>query len=403
MVAYVGPAARIGLMVASLSIAACTHQVGVRGSGDIVSSSGERDCSMAQGQCNFMVVDAYQEQYTAVPRTGSLFSHWEGCGEQKSPVCSWDVPAETVRAYWGITIPVPMIAVFEENPLQQLIADIAFMAREDRAEDSEHRVAVRRFCGQRLSQLGFDVERQSIPELGITNVIGTLPGRSPETVLVSAHYDSIRDCRGADDNASGVAGVLETARVLAQSRHQRTLVAACWDGEEIGRLGSKTYAQAAVESRMPIEVVYVYEMIGYTDPTPFAQTTPSGFSLLYPDQYAWLRDHRYRGDFIAWVYDDDAQRFISDVTEAGEQLTLPVMELPVSNVDSPYIEDLRRSDHASFWDAGIPAVMITDTAGFRNPNYHCLGGGDDPETLDYEFAVKVVRLTTRVVREALNP
>lgn len=99
-------------MTALLSIMACTHPVGVQGGGDIISATGDRDCSMEQGQCDFVIIYDYNETYIARARTGYRFSHWVGCGDENGPVCSWNVPAETVKQYWGTRVSLPMIAVF---------------------------------------------------------------------------------------------------------------------------------------------------------------------------------------------------------------------------------------------------------------------------------------------------
>lgn len=395
---------RVALMAtALLSIVACTHPVGVQGGGDLVSATGDRDCSMEQGQCDFVVINEYDESYTAAPRPGFQFSHWEGCGDENGPVCSWNIPAETVKQYWGSTASVPMIAVFTPESVASITADVAFIAGQARPKGSEHHLAVQNMCASRLTELGFSVDRQTSDRLGITNVVGVAQGRSDETVVVSAHYDSVIGCAGADDNASGVAGLLETARVLAQERHQRTLVVACWDGEETGYEGSRSYARAQAEAGVPIEAVFVYEMIGYRDSAPYTQYVAPGFAQMYPDQQALLDTTLSRGDFVTWVYDSSAEKFVAELGDNAKAAGLQVVEVPVTDTGSSLIQDLRRSDHASFWDVGIPAVMVTDTGPFRNPNYHCQSGPDTPETLDYEFADAIVTLTTKVIRDALNP
>ena len=398
------PVFRFALSVLALiSMSACTHPVRVRGGGDIISATGDRDCSMEQGQCDFVIVDDYKESYTARARPGYRFSRWEGCGDKAGPVCSWDVPAETVKQYWGTTAPVPMTAIFSPESLIGIASDIAFIAGKARPKGSEHHLAVQNLCASRLENLGFEVERQTPQGLGITNVVGVLQGRSEEAVVVSAHYDSVNGCPGADDNASGVAGLLETARVLASETHERTLVMACWDGEETGYEGSRSYAGEQAQAGVPIEAVFVYEMIGYRDATPYTQYAAPNFDRMYPKQQAQLDNIQSRGDFVAWVYDTKAQETLTGLSDHATALGLPVVEIPVADTSSALIKDLRRSDHASFWDAGYPAVMVTDTGPFRNPNYHCLSGPDDPSTLDYEFADAIVTLTTKVIRDALNP
>src|SRR5690606_20146741 len=114
-----------------------------------------------------------------------------------------------------------------------------------REPESAHWQAVQDLCAERLEGLGFTVERHAYAT-GV-NVIGVREGTSEpqRRVLVGAHYDHIAGCAGADDNASGVAGALEAARVLAMASFPRTLVVACWDEEERGLIGSRAYAERA--------------------------------------------------------------------------------------------------------------------------------------------------------------
>ena len=134
---------------------------------------------------------------------------------------------------------------------------------------SPHWQEVQDLCAERLTALGFEVERQSYGT-GV-NVIGTLPGSdlASEHVVVSAHYDHIPDCAGADDNASGIAGVLELARVLSMGRYRRTAVIACWDEEERrenavnAALGSQAYATRARQRDETITASWVFDGIGY--------------------------------------------------------------------------------------------------------------------------------------------
>ncbi len=125
-------------------------------------------------------------------------------------------------------------------------ADLKFVAA-PRPPGSAHHQAVRDLCAARFAEYGFTVEQH---DYGTgSNVIGVLPGASDERVIVSAHYDSTDgSCPGADDNATGVAGVLETARVMATASLDRTLVVACWDEEEDGLIGSDAYAARAKQS-----------------------------------------------------------------------------------------------------------------------------------------------------------
>src|SRR3982750_262283 len=126
-----------------------------------------------------------------------------------------------------------------------------------------HHQEVQDLCADRFASLGFDVERQTYAT-GV-NVIGTLAGTKlpGERVIVSAHYDAVPNCEGADDNGTGTAATLEAARVLSKQDHDRTLVVACWDEEERGLIGSKAYVARAKAAGDNIVLALVFEMLGY--------------------------------------------------------------------------------------------------------------------------------------------
>ena len=252
-------------------------------------------------------------------------------------------------------------------------------------------------CAQRLADLGYSVVLHNYATG--TNVIGTRTGKTDpgKRIVVSAHYDHIPGCIGADDNASGVAGLLETARVLASVEHDRTLVVACWDEEEWGMLGAHAYVTDALAAGDEILMAYVYEMIGYKDDAPSSQQLPVGFDLLFPAAVNQITANDSRGDFIGLIYDGHASGFskaaAAEMIAVGGAVGLPTIGLAVPPVMKASVIDLRRSDHDAFWAKDIPAMMITDTANFRNLNYHCDKGPDSVDRLDHDFAAKVVQIT----------
>ena len=259
-------------------------------------------------------------------------------------------------------------------------------------------------CADRLAALGYQVERQNYGT-GI-NVVGTLFGtdKASEKVILSAHYDSVPDCAGADDNGTGVAGVLEAARVLAQGKYNRTLVIACWDEEERGLIGSRAYATKAKAAGETITAAFVYEMIGYKSDVQNSQKLPQGYELLFPEQAAAVQSNGSKGDFIAVVGDSSMQMGQAAFLSAAKSLGLPTIStvLAAEQKNNPLFGDLRRSDHASFWGVDYPALMLTDTADFRNPHYHCDGGPDAVADLDGAFAEKIVKATVWAVVELLQ-
>ncbi|MEM7151533.1 MAG: M28 family peptidase [Myxococcota bacterium] len=264
--------------------------------------------------------------------------------------------------------------------------------------------AVQNLCDTRLTELGFEVERH-VYETGV-NVVGTRLGTQwpDQYVMVGAHYDHIPGCAGADDNATGVAGALEVARVLSAADHPRSLMVGCWDEEERGLIGSRAWAVRARERELDIAVYFNFDAIGFVDPRPGTQEIPDGFSLIFPAEVARLREREFRADFIAIVADAASEPWAREMAAAAEREGLPhaVLAIPRLVQVSHVAVDLQRSDHAPFWDQGYPAIMITDTADFRSDRYHCYGGRDSIESLDTEFATRVVRATTSAAALALQ-
>ncbi len=264
--------------------------------------------------------------------------------------------------------------------------------------------ATRDLCATRLGELGFTVERHTYG-LG-TNVIGTRLGKTQpdHLVLVGAHYDSIPQCPGADDNGSGVAGVLEVARVLAQAEHDRTLVVACWDEEERGLIGSIAAATRMSRAGSRVVANFNFEMIGYYSDEPNTQQFPQGFEFIFPEAAAAVTANENRGDFITNIGGDDAGPQLDALAKYGRALGLPTVSLALNKDlrSSPFLADLRRSDHAAFWAHGYPAIMLTDGANFRNSAYHCGSGPDAIARLDPVRASKVVAATVGAAAEALQ-
>lgn len=284
-------------------------------------------------------------------------------------------------------------------------ADLGVIAA-PRAPGSAHWQRVQDMCAERFAELGFEVERHEYTT-GV-NVIGTRAGTTlpDERVVVSAHYDGTSTtCAGADDNATGVAGVLEAARVLAQAPHARTLVVACWDEEERGLIGSYAWVQRALAAGEKIVASFVFEMIGYRNTATSSQRVDAGLAGVFPQQTAAIHANQDRGDFILVIRDVASEAQVAGFEATAASVGLPVVTLPVSEMlkKSNLGAGLRRSDHSSFWVADIPAVQITDTAEFRNSNYHCNAGPDTLADIDIGFATQVTQATVGALESVLDP
>ncbi len=286
-----------------------------------------------------------------------------------------------------------------EADKSRYIADLEFIAQAPRTSIDPHHKAVQDMCAERLTELGYEVERHDFG-YGV-NVIGTLSGTThpDEIVIVSAHYDTIPNSNGADDNASGVAAVLETARLLADEEHARTLSIACWDQEEPALYGSYVYANRERERNTDIKVVYVYDEIGSIDDRPNSQRFPAGFAILYRDEAKKLKANQYRANFVLLISDQQAHTWALAIADQAEKTGLPSIQLEV-NLDGEIPDDLKGSDHASFWGRGYPAIEVNDTSGYRNPYKHTKL--DTVDTLDHDFAVKIISAVVASVRNALE-
>jgi hypothetical protein len=235
--------------------------------------------------------------------------------------------------------------------------------------------------GFRASGLEPVEEAEERDGIDSVNILLDIPGaeQPDEMVVISAHYDAWY--LGADDNASGVAVLLEAARILSQAPPPaRTIRLIAFDREEEGLIGSRRYVERHRDDR--IAMVINLDAVGYSDSTPGSQksipplTTPS------------------TGDFLAVLASGGSRTALSQVTALSNELPQPVFVVGVlAPGDSRYpgAGDFLRSDHAWFWADDVPAVFFTDTADFRNPHYH--KATDLPETLDYDFLTRVAMLT----------
>jgi Zn-dependent M28 family amino/carboxypeptidase len=231
---------------------------------------------------------------------------------------------------------------------------------------------------------GFAVSAQAYEVHGVRceNLEVTIPGssRASEIVLAGAHYDTVEGSPGADDNASGVAGLIEIARLLRGSRPERTLKLVAFVNEEppffyFGEMGSKVYAEAARVRRDDIRLMLSLEMLGCYSDAAGSQGYPPLFRWFYPD----------RGNFVAFVSNLRSRRALRETVSAFKAHS----DFPCESLASPAIvPGVSWSDQLSFWRAGYPGVMVTDTAFYRYPYYH--SPLDTPEKLRYPEMARVV-------------
>lgn len=236
-----------------------------------------------------------------------------------------------------------------------------------------------------LTSYGIEVTEQSYDVAGqqFRNIVARFGPKDTKVPLLifGAHYDSHDKTPGADDNASGVAGLLELSRLLQQYPPTRPIEVVAYSTEEPPHFGSENMGSAhhAVllsKDLKQVDLMIGIEMIGYFSDEPNSQRYPDPtLAKIYP----------HTGNFIA-VVGRIRETFVA--RDIAKLLRYP-SNLPVESFNAPEgFPGLDLSDHRNYWSQGIPAVMVTDTAYMRNKNYH--KAGDTFDTLDYKRMSQVV-------------
>ncbi len=229
--------------------------------------------------------------------------------------------------------------------------------------------------------------KEALQNADYKNVVARKKGVQEEIIVVGAHYDTVIGSPGADDNASGVAVLLEAARLLQDIPLEKDVLFAAFSNEEppffrTTAMGSAQFVRARPEAK--IVAMFSLEMLGYYSDAPNSQVYPPFLKYFYPDQ----------GNFIAVVGNMASKGLVETVAQSFREES----RIPVESLAAPrFLPGVDFSDQLNFWKAGIPAVMITDTAFNRNPNYHT--GRDLPQTLDYE---KMAEVTKGIVASILR-
>ena len=248
------------------------------------------------------------------------------------------------------------------------------------------------YLADAFAQLGLQVSAHPFGALGGTyrNVVATLlpthqaasrgHGAPAAPLILAAHYDTVEGSPGADDNASAVAVMLDVARRLRSVDRSRAIHCIGFCLEEEGLLGSLAYAEGLKAAGREIAGALVLECVGYASDDDGSQTAPPGTPVAVPTI----------GNFLAVVGNTVSAALTASVARAAEP-HVPVVPLVMPG-NGELLPDTRRSDHAAFWHYGFPAVLLTDTANFRNPNYH--RATDTLDTLNLEFLIRVVAAVT---------
>jgi len=265
----------------------------------------------------------------------------------------------------------------------RLLINLQQLARErDPYIASGSHQLVQQFVQSTLAQWG-DVEAHEFEVRGQSHVNWVLKLAGPSVdvsqppVIIGAHYDAVPGTPGADDNASGVAVLLELAQLFAEQPPAVPLWFVAFDMEEYGMLGSQAYAAELKATGQSVRLMLSLEMLGYCDRAPHSQRYPSPvLEKLYPNT----------GDFIALVGNLTTILAMRKLGKHIKQAGAACEWLPVPNGGAA-IPATRLSDHSPFWDYGYPAIMVTDTAFMRNPHYH--QSSDLIDTLDLDFMTQI--------------
>ena len=291
--------------------------------------------------------------------------------------------------------PLPPLTSAQQDLQRRLERHVERLAKEigersDRTYAAVNRAAA--YIDSVLRSLGYGVTALEFSAHGRTyrNLEAVLPGtnRRHEVVVVGGHYDTAVEAPGADDNASGVAGVLELARILAGTHPARTIRFVAFANEEppnfpTATMGSRHYADAAAARADRVVAMISVESIGYYATEPGTQRYPFPLNLAYPD----------RGDFIGFVGNLKSRALVRRAITVFRAHA----RFPSQGAAAPsWVPGVWWSDHWSFWRVGYPAIMITNTAVFRNPFYHT--ALDTPDKLDFPRMTRVVDGMTAVVR-----
>ncbi|MEW6544615.1 MAG: M20/M25/M40 family metallo-hydrolase [Nitrospirota bacterium] len=267
-----------------------------------------------------------------------------------------------------------------------------------------------RYLAEQFRGLGVAVSTHDVEAFGRTfqNVVATLPASASPIqhssfsvphvlpllppLLIGAHYDTVPGSPGADDNASGLAVLLEAARSLRDVPLARAvrLIGFCLEEESL--LGSLAYAASLRERCEDIQGAIVLECVGYCRREAGSQVVPAGLPIAVPSV----------GDFLGIVGNARSAEFAAGIEAAARRRVPDLKTVPLLVPGKgELLPDARRSDHAAFWEHGYPAVMLTDTANFRNPHYH--RPTDAVETLDFEFLAAVAEAVTAAACELAGP
>ncbi len=281
----------------------------------------------------------------------------------------------------------PAIALSDNPTLGDTIRVLAEDIGERHLARYEELEKARVYISDRLKRAGYRVESQTfrdkIVKKDAYNLIASKPGND-EIVVIGAHYDSATLTPGANDNASGVAVLLQLADRLAKTETERTVRFAFFVNEEppffmTSDMGSTVYAKQCAQKKENIVGMLSLETLGYYSDEPASQHFPPGITG-YPNT----------GNFLAFIAEPNSEELLRECLDNFQGLPVESLVAPAQT------EGVSWSDHASFWRYGYQAVMVTDTAPFRYPHYH--KPSDTPDKINEKSLERAAEGLESVVR-----
>jgi len=294
---------------------------------------------------------------------------------------SFRTPGES---FTGTLEPLDNFQAHVRDHLKAHVTTLGQQIGERNLEHYDRLEAAASYIRQNLKQQDYQVQEQDYTVQGKTcrNLYAVLDGtdKSKGAIVVGAHYDSVAGSPGANDNGSGVAALLELARTMKNEGFTHPIIFAFFANEEppyfqTESMGSFQFARLLKTQHIPIAGMISLETIGYYSDQPGSQKYPAGIASFYPKT----------GNFIGFVSDLRSRRFMQQAISAFRSST----HFPSEGAALPkFVKGVGWSDHWAFWQIGVPAIMVTDTAPFRYPYYHT--ADDTPDKLDYDKMARVV-------------
>lgn len=296
--------------------------------------------------------------------------------------CAWYVVGAPGDSYSGAPGPLSVAERDSEARLRRLVSDLS--SHERNLKRPQGLEAAASAIEAALVSLGHRPVAQRFPagNAEVRNIEIEIGGGAlrEQVVVVGAHYDAVPGSPGANANASGAAALLELARLLRGAKPARTLRLLWFVNMELpyfltAQMGSVQYLRRAAVRGERIVAMYALESLGYYTDAPNSQRYPDPLGYFYPST----------GNFVAFVGNLDSRTLVRDSVAAFRRLA----KLPSEAVAAPsFTPDIDGSDHAAFWQQGIAAVMVTDTALYRYPWFHT--AQDTADRLDYARFARAV-------------